>query len=84
MLKFLKDLVRSPFDPDKASHTKFWSNIGMLSMTLVFLYWGYLKILPEWYMWVYAPVVAAPQLISKVITLRWGIQSPANNKQDSE
>lgn len=73
MFKFLMDLVRSPLNPDKASHTKFWSNVGMLSMTIVFLNYGIKESLPEWYMWVYASAVAAPQLLSKLISLRWGI-----------
>lgn len=73
MLKFLMDLIRSPVQPDKASHTKFWSNVGMLSMTIIFLYWGFKNILPDWYMWAYAAVVAAPHLISKLIALRWGL-----------
>ena len=76
IVKFLKDLVRSPTDPDKASHTKFWSNIGLGAMTAVFLYWGFRETLTEWYMWVYAPTVAAPHLISKLISLRWGMQKP--------
>lgn len=79
MLKFLKDLVRSSVDTDKASHTKFWSNIGMCAMTVIFLYWGFKGTLTEWYMWVYAPTVAAPQLISKLISLRWGISSPTTD-----
>lgn len=74
MLKFLKDLVQSSADPTKASHTKFWSNIGMASMTAVFLWYGFRESLPEWYMWVYASAVAAPQLLSKLISLRWGMQ----------
>lgn len=73
LLKFFKDLVRSSTDNDKASHTKFWSNMGLASMTVIFLYWGFKEILPEWYMWVYAPTVAAPHLISKLISLRWGM-----------
>lgn len=66
MLKFLKDLVRSPVDPQKASHTKLWSNIGMAAMTAVFLYWGFKGILTEWYLGS-TPTVAAPHLISKLI-----------------
>lgn len=85
MLKFLMDLVRSPVNPDKASHTKFWSNIGMAAMTVVFIYWGFLGTLPEWYMWAYAAVVAAPQLISKLISLRWGLAFEAqNSKSDNK
>ena len=83
MLKFLKDLVRSSVQPEKASHTKFWSNIGMFSMTIIFLNYGFKESLPEWYMWVYASAVAAPQLLSKLISLRWGI-APAEDKTKSQ
>ena len=82
--KFLKDLVRSPVDPEKVSHTKFWSNIGLASMTAVFLYWGFKGTLTEWYMWVYAPTVAAPQLISKLISLRWGVTEVQREEQKSD
>lgn len=84
IMKFLKDLVRSPVDPEKASHTKFWSNIGLASMTAVFLYWGFRGTLTEWYMWVYAPTVAAPQLISKLISLRWGVTEAQREDQKSD
>lgn len=50
----------------------------MASMTAVFLYYGFTNTLEEWYLWVYAPTVAAPQLISKLISLRWGISPPAS------
>lgn len=73
MLKFLKDLVTSPIEPEKASHTKFWSNIGMAAMTTVFLWYGFSNTLPEWYVWIYAPTVVAPHLLSDLINLRWGI-----------
>lgn len=73
MLKFFKDLVTSPIEPDIASHTKFWSNIGMAAMTTVFLWYGFNNNLPEWYVWIYAPTVVAPHLLSDLINLRWGI-----------
>lgn len=84
MLKFLKDLVSSSVNPDKASHTKFWSNIGMASMTAVFVKMGWNGTLPEWYMWVYASAVAAPQLLSNFISLRWGVNvNQGNNNTNS-
>lgn len=87
MLKFLKDLVTSPIEPDKASHTKFWSNIGMGAMTAVFLWYGFSNTLPEWYVWVYAPTVVAPHLLSDLINLRWGIakkEAEVSNNEDSK
>lgn len=70
--KFLKQLVQSDVIPDKPSHNKFWSNIGMLCLTVVFCKLGWEGTLPEWYGYLYAATVATPQLISKFITLRWG------------
>ncbi|AFH20915.1 membrane protein [Cronobacter phage CR9] len=87
MLKFLKDLVTSPIEPDKASHTKFWSNVGMAAMTAVFLWYGFSNTLPEWYVWVYAPTVVAPHLLSDLINLRWGIakkEAEVSNNEDSK
>lgn len=84
MKKFLKDLITSALEPDKASHTKFWSNIGMLSMTAVFLWYGFTNGLPEWYVWIYAPTVVAPHLISDLIFLRWGVNTKKSNQNNSE
>lgn len=87
MLKFLKDLVTSPIEPDKASHTKFWSNVGMAAMTAVFLWYGFSNTLPEWYVWVYAPTVVAPHLLSDLINLRWGIakkEAEVSNNEGSK
>lgn len=87
MLKFFKDLVTSPIEPDKASHTKFWSNVGMAAMTAVFLWYGFNNTLPEWYVWVYAPTVVAPHLLSDLINLRWGIakrEAEVSNNEDSK
>lgn len=53
-------------------------------MTVVFLYWGFKGTLTEWYMWVYAPTVAAPQLISKLISLRWGLAMKAAEDEDKQ
>ena len=83
--KFLKQLVQSDVIPDKPSHNKVWSNIGMLCLTVVFCKLGWEGTLPEWYGYLYAATVAAPQLISKFITLRWGWKSrQSNNYSDNE
>lgn len=84
MLKFLKDLVTSQAEPTKASHTKFWSNVGMGAMTAVFLWYGFNNTLPEWYVWVYAPTVVAPHLLSDLINLRWGIASVKKDNPSDE
>lgn len=84
ILKFLKDLVSSPVNPDKASHTKLWSNVGMAAMTYVFLRQGHAGTLTEWYMWAFAAVVAAPQLISELISLRWGVSARSNKEESDE
>ena len=79
--KFLKQLVQSDVIPDKPSHNKFWSNVGMAAMTVIFIYMGCTGTLPEWYAWIYAPTVACPQLISKFITLRWGWKCQHSDRQ---
>ena len=81
---FLWMLVAAPDDPNKVSQAKLWSNIGMLSMTIVFLHMGYTGTLQEWYAWIYAPSVACPQLISKFITLRWGWKGQHSDRQYSD
>lgn len=84
MQKFLKDLICSPVEPGKASHTRLWSNIGMAAMTAVFLWYGFTSALPEWYVWVYAPTVVAPHLLSDLINLRWGLSSAPRTKDTPE
>lgn len=84
MLKFLKDLVTSAVEPDKASHTKFWSNVGMAAMTAVFLWYGFNNTLPEWYVWLYAPTVVAPHLLSDLINLRWGLSFKKDKENPSD
>ncbi|MGN1280736.1 MAG: hypothetical protein ACI4UM_02375 [Succinivibrio sp.] len=79
--KFLKQLVQSDAIPDKPSHNKVWSNIGMLCLTVVFCKLGWEGTLPEWYGYLYAATVAAPQLISKFITLRYGIREDQEEKK---
>jgi hypothetical protein len=72
-MSFLKDLITPEGIDQKVSHTRLWSNIGMAAMTAVFLRMGFFTAIPEWYAWIYATVVVAPNLVSKLITLRWGI-----------
>lgn len=83
MNTFFKELITSRSPQGGISHTSFWSNIGMLVMTIIFLYYGFQLLIPEWMMWVYASVVAAPQLISKLISLKWGVSFEEHNKQTS-
>lgn len=73
MSNFFKELVTTESSEQKISHTRLWSNIGMAAMTAVFLRMGFITAIPEWYAWIYATVVVAPNLVSKLITLRWGI-----------
>lgn len=87
MKKFFRDLVTSQLEPSKASHTKFWSNVGMAAMTVVFVWYGFNNTLPEWYVWVYAPTVVAPHLLSDLINLRWGIakkEAEVSNNEESK
>lgn len=80
MFNFLSDLVRESNLETKFSHTKLWSNIGMAAMTAVFLRMGFFTAIPEWYAWIYATVVVAPNLVTKLITLRWGITMKEDNE----
>lgn len=73
MKEFMNDILKEGTVPGGFSHTKMWSNIGMAAMTAIFLRMGFFTAIPEWYAWIYATVVVAPNLISKLITLRWGI-----------
>lgn len=79
-MSFFKDLITPEGVDQRVSHTRLWSNIGMAAMTAVFLRMGFFTAIPEWYAWIYATVVVAPNLVSKLITLRWGIAM----KEDSE
>lgn len=82
-MKFFSDMFKeTPGELGGFSHTKLWSNIGMASMTAVFLRMGFFTSIPEWYAWIYATVVVAPQLISKLITLRWGIAMKDEDNTD--
>lgn len=81
-MNFLKELVTSEMETPSVSHTRLWSNIGMAAMTAVFLRMGFFTAIPEWYAWIYATVVVAPNLVSKLITLRWGIQMKEENEKE--
>lgn len=65
----------------KLSHTKLWSNIGLLTMTIVFLYRGFYGSITdmEMEMLIYGLVVTAPQLLSKFIGFRFGNGNTTNN-----
>lgn len=83
-MKIIKDLVSSTAENGKISHTKFWSNVGMAAMTANFIYMGVYNNLTEWYAWIYAMVVVAPNLASKLIALRWGNSIQSNNGPNEE
>lgn len=80
-MSFLRDLITPEGVDQKVSHTRLWSNIGMFAMTAVFLRMGFFTAIPEWYAWIYATVVVAPNLVSKLITLRWGIAMKDDNEE---
>lgn len=81
----MKDFIKSflfAFRPGgQYSHTRFWSNVGFLCMTSVFIYFGFFKELPEWYAWVYATIVVTPNLASKLMKYRYG---NFDQQEDSE
>lgn len=57
------------------SQQKFWHTIGCAIMTAAFINFVINNSLPEWYGYLYAVVVVAPNLITKLTHLRWGIGS---------
>lgn len=83
-MSFFKDLITPEGVDVKVSHTRLWSNIGMAAMTAVFLRMGFFTAIPEWYAWIYATVVVAPNLVSKLITLRWGIAMKEDEKEEKK
>lgn len=56
----------------RISHTKLWSNLGMLAMTVVFLHMAFTHDLQEWYGWMYALVVTPTRLVNKFLSLKFG------------
>ncbi len=64
-------IIDSPVS--KISHTKVWSNIGMLAMTAAFLWMAYHGSLGWELFLIYAIAVTQPVLLSKFIDLRFGM-----------
>lgn len=71
MKKFLRELVTSNAENGKVSHTRFWSNIGMLAMTSVFCWGGFHNTLTWDIYLIYAVTVTQPALLSKYISLKF-------------
>lgn len=71
---------------NKLSHTKLWSNIGLLSMTVAFLYRAFYGNIADYEteILVYGIVVTAPNLLGKFLTARFGIQHPVNSNKEKE
>lgn len=84
MLNFLKSFLFA-FRPDaQYSHTRFWSNVGFLCMTSVFVYFGFFKELPEWYTWIYATIVVTPNLASKLMKYKYGDFGQSEDEQQTK
>lgn len=72
----------------KLSHTKLWSNFGLLAMTVVFVYrglFGEIESMEMEYL-MFGLIVVSPQLLSKFLNLRFGTSSntppDSNNKEE--
>lgn len=57
----------------KVSQQKFWHTLGCAILTSAFIRYMLNDNLPEWYGYLYAVVVVAPNLITKLTHLRWGV-----------
>jgi uncharacterized membrane protein YhaH (DUF805 family) len=66
-------------DDGKVSHQKFWHTIGCSIMTAAFINFTLTESLPEWYGYLYAVVVVAPNLITKLTHLKWGLSPKSKN-----
>ena len=66
--------------PNDISHTKVWSNIGMLALTVCFCYECYRGTLGSDFILIYTCGVAVPHLASKFLTLRLGVPPKVKNE----
>lgn len=69
---------------NKLSHTKLWSNIGLLTMTVTFIHRAFYGNIQDYEMemLVYGIIVTAPNLLGKFLTARFG--SPLVSKEKEE
>jgi len=84
MKDFLKSFLFAFRPGGQYSHTRFWSNVGFFSMTAVFIYFGFFIGLPEWYAWIYAGIVVAPNIASKLMKYRYGAFTQITDDQKPE
>lgn len=82
MTNFLKSFLFAFRPGGQYSHTRFWSNVGFLCMTSVFIYFGFFIGLPEWYAWIYACIVVTPNLASKLMKYRYGDFNQTEDDQE--
>lgn len=71
MKDFLKGIFGN-YHTDRASSTKFWNGIGILTITGMFIYLGVYKEIPEWLGWIYAFMITPSRLMKNLVDLRWG------------
>lgn len=69
---------------NKLSHTKLWSNIGLLTMTITFMHRAFYGNIQDYEMemLVYGVIVTAPNLLGKFLTARFGINYSNREKEE--
>lgn len=69
---------------NKLSHTKLWSNIGLLTMTVTFIHRAFYGNIQDYEMemLVYGIIVTAPNLLGKFLTARFGSQFTSKEKEE--
>ena len=67
----------------KLSQQRTWMNIAMLTITSVFVWYAYSLRLEEWMFWAYSIIAVFPNLVSKWIGARLGMNVDKENKNES-
>ncbi len=67
----------------KLSQQRTWVNIAMLTITSVFVWYAYSLRLEEWMFWAYSIIAVFPNLVSKWIGARFGVNVDKENKSES-
>lgn len=67
----------------KLSQQRTWMNIAMLTITSVFVWYAYSLRLEEWMFWAYSIIAVFPNLVSKWIGARFGMNVDKENKNES-
>lgn len=69
-MKF-SDLFTDPKD-GRLSHTKLWNHLGLLFMSLMFLWYSYHFKIDEWMLFAYGVLVTHQNMFGKYLSFRFG------------